>query len=152
MLLHDEVAETSFSELIDARFPYNDARAASVVMARGWAISLNAAFAVLYELCSPPQSADVGEYKLLHFINEWDKGPAHPLKYPVLNSALHMLQNEGLPWQEAVDLMRCVGQYDGQRAALAIVSRAAYCPTPEAEAAVYNTEEAVRQAWDQRGC
>ena len=64
MILHDAKAEKAFIAFFDAgRFPYQDPTGSELIK-QGWAISLNAAFCVLNELCRPPLSGLVSRERL----------------------------------------------------------------------------------------
>jgi hypothetical protein len=147
MILHDVDAEKPFEAAIDACFPYEDA-AASTLIRRGWAISLNAAFCVLDELCRPPRSRAVSRERQRKLVAEWAAGPDHPLKAVVLRAANALIDNDPLNWQEGVRLMRHVGTFDGQRAALVIVYSACDCDSAEGDAAVNEVDREIRRRWD----
>ncbi len=119
ILLHDVESERSFCASIDAQFPYADPIASKLIL-QGWQISLNAAFCVLEELCRPPLSVDVSKGRLRELLAEWMDGPDHNLKTPVLSAAHCLIDGKKPPWRESIQLMLHIGDYDGQRAALAI--------------------------------
>jgi hypothetical protein len=151
MILHNYALEGAFHRAFDARFPYPDKAASSALIARGWLISLNASFCVLEEICRPPRSSTVGAERLKELVSEWAAGPDHPLKGPVLRAASALIEKQPLPWNEGVDLMKHVAQYDGQRAALNIVYFASDWQTTEAEEVLERTSNEVRHAWDAKG-
>ena len=150
MILQDPAAEKPFEGSIDARFPYGDA-SASALIRQGWAISLNAAFCVLDELCRPPYPRNVSKERLRELVSEWAAGPDHPLKLPVLHAANALIDDTPLNWKEGVNLMRQVGRYDGQRAALGIVYFASCCNTPEGNDALTETDTQIRAQWEAKG-
>ena len=151
MILHDPDAEPPFQASIDARFPYEDA-SASVLIQQGWAISLNAAFCVLDELCRPPlTSGAVPKDRLRKLLAEWAAGPDHPLKLPVLRAARALIEGKSLDWQEGVELMKQVGSFDGQRAALGIAYFASDCDSPEGDEALTVTDTEIREMWQAKG-
>ncbi|MER8862576.1 hypothetical protein NKI19_02490 [Mesorhizobium sp. M0751] len=151
MLLQDNSAEVPFELSIDARFPYSDAGAASAIIARGWSMSLNAAFCVLHELCRPPVGKAVSKERLLELVEEWSLGPDHPLKQPMFRCARTLIRNEPLPWREASAVMQEIGHYDGQRAALAIAYFAGDSSTSEGDIALSNTDHRIRETWATKG-
>jgi hypothetical protein len=151
MLLHDAEAEIPFEASFDARFPYDDETAASALIKRGWRISLNAAFCVLHELSRPPHQESVSKERLRQLLTEWTAGPDHPLKAPVLRAAKILTEDEALDWREGAELMRRVGTYDGQRAALALVHFASDCDSPEGDKALSALDAEIREHWDERG-
>jgi hypothetical protein len=150
MVLHDSPAEKPFEASIDARFPYGDA-SASTIIRQGWAISLNAAFCVLDELCRPPRSHIVSKERQRELVAEWAAGPDHPLKSNTLKAANALIDNAPIDWREGVRLMRQVGSYDGQRAALGIVYFASDCGSVEGDEALTETDRAIRESWDAQG-
>lgn len=151
MLLHDADAEKPFEASFDARFPYDDRAAASSLIYQGWAISLNAAFCVLEELCRPPHSTSVQKERLQELVSEWAAGSDHPLKAPLLDAARALIEEKPLPWRDGVELMRRVGQYDGQRAALNVAYFASDCDSREGDNALERTHREICQAWDAKG-
>src|SRR4051812_28752957 len=120
MLLHDTAAEASFDATIDPAFPYDDDAKATSLIAEARAISLNAVFCVLEEICRRPQSAAVTRERQLELLARWSSGFEHDLKAPLARCARSLIQEEPLPWSEAVSIMEAIGQFDGQRAALSI--------------------------------
>ena len=150
MIIHNADAEKAFEAAFDARFPYEDA-SASTFIREGWAISLNAAFCVLDELCRPPHPASVSKERLRELVSEWAAGPDHPLKAPVLHAADALIDDAPLDWKEGVELMRQVGSYDGQRAALAIAYFASDCASTEGDEALEEAEREIREHWDSKG-
>lgn len=150
MILHDADAEKAFTAPFEGRFPY-DEPSASALVGQGWAISLNAAFCVLHELCRPPRHGLVAKSRLRDLVSEWVDGPDHPLKSPVLQAADALIDGAPLPWQQGVSLMRRVGDYDGQRAALSIIYFASDCDTPEGDDALTHADTEIRARWDAKG-
>lgn len=148
MLLNNPANETPFEASFDARFPYEDTSAAASLIQQGWATSLNAAFCVLEELCRPPKSTSVSRDRLRALVTEWANGPSHPLKAPVLHAACALIENKRLSWQQGVELMKRVGDYDGQRAALNIVYFASDSGSAEADRALERTRLEVCERWE----
>lgn len=152
MLLHDAAAEIPFEASFDGTFPYEDGPKASALIEQGWAISLNAAFCVLYEICLlPSPEEDVSRERRHELVREWAAGPEHPLKAPLLRCAAALINCACLPWQEGIDLMRRVGEYPGQRAALGIAYFASDSESCEGDRALTVVDNEVRQGWDQQG-
>ena len=150
MVLHDTDAEKAFIAPFDGRFPYDDPSASQLIR-QGWAISLNAAFCVLHELCRPPALSYDGRDRLRELVAEWATGPDHSLKAPLLHAARALIENTPLPWQEGVELMKRVGEYDGQRAALAIAYFASDCDTQEGDDALTLIDSEIRKSWETEG-
>ena len=150
MILHNTDAEKPFEASFDGRFPY-ESPSASVLIRQGWAISLNAAFCVLDELCRPGFSCRVSKKRLRDLVSEWAAGPDHPLKAPVLKAAHALIDATPLDWKDGVELMKQVASYDGQRAALGIVYFASDCDSPEGDAALTKADAQIRAQWDAKG-
>lgn len=150
MILHDPVTEKPFEASIDARFPYESA-SASTLIREGWAISLNAAFCVLDEICRPPHSCSVSKMRRRALVSEWAAGPDHPLKAPVLQAAHALIDDTPLDWQDGVELMKQVASYDGQRAALSIVYFASDCDSLEGDGALTEIDTQIRAQWEAKG-
>jgi hypothetical protein len=150
MILHNAETEKSFQGSFDACFPYEDA-SASALIRQGWAISLNAAFCVLDELCRPPDPRSVSKERLRELVSEWAAGPDHPLKIPVLDAANALINDATLDWKQGVELMRQVGRYDGQRAALGIAYYASDCDSTEGNEALTEIDTSLREQWDAKG-
>ncbi len=150
MVLHDTEAEKSFTAPFDGRFPYNDLSAFQLI-GQGWAISLNAAFCILHELCRPPTQNHVSKERLRELMSEWATGPDHPLKAQLLRAAHALIADSPLAWREGVELMKCVGDYDGQRAALAIAYFASDSNSREGDDTLTIVEAEIRQNWEAKG-
>lgn len=151
MLLHDAKAEIPFEISFDGCFPYDDEVAASALIEQGWGISLNAAFCVLDELCRPPHQNSVSSQRQRELVSEWTGGPEHALKAPLLRCATALIDGTPLPWQEGVELMSSVGEYDGQRAALSIAYFASDAGSGEGDHALTVVDIEIRQKWDAKG-
>jgi hypothetical protein len=151
MKLHDMAAETAFTAPFDARFPYDDIAKSARLIEEARAISLNAIFFVLHELCRAPHSNAVTLDRQRELIALWACGFEHPLKEPLLRCASALVDHITLPWAEAVMVMEQVGQFDGQRAALSIAYFSGDCDGHEGNAALNDAEEHIRQAWMQKG-
>jgi hypothetical protein len=151
MKLHDAELEIPFEAAFDAQFPYDDPAAASTLIEQCWAISLNAAFCVLHELCCPPLDARVSGARSRELLVEWSAGPDHPLKQHLLDCAHALLEDRPLPWQEGVKLMEMIGQYDAQRAALAIAYAAADHESAGGDEALSEADNSIRRKWDLQG-
>ena len=143
-------AEIPFEASFDASFPHDDVSAIEIIR-QGWAISLNAAFCVLHEICQPPHPRAVSRERLRELVSEWSVGADHPLKAPVLQAANALIDEEPLDWRRGVELMKQVGSYDGQRAALAIVYFASDCDSFEGDKALTEIDTIIRVHWDAIG-
>jgi hypothetical protein len=152
MVLHDAPSEVAFVAAINGRFPYDDAAAASALIASGWSISLNAACCVLNEICRPPFCHHrPGDARLRELLAEWWSGPHHPLKLTLLRCADALLRNAPIPWEEGLRLMRDVSAYEAQRAALLIAYSASDCSRDEADALLEAARQEIEAAWTDAG-
>ncbi|MFM6830368.1 MAG: hypothetical protein ACKOVA_08590 [Novosphingobium sp.] len=150
MVLHDADVEKPFEASFDARFPY-DTGSASALIREGWAISLNAAFCVLDELCRPPHPRSVSTKRLRELVSEWTAGPDHPLKAAVLKAAHALIDATPLDWRDGVQLMKQISLYDGQRAALSIAYFASDSDCPEGDSALTEIDTQIRTEWEAKG-
>lgn len=139
-----------FEASFDAKFPHEDAAALGIIRL-GWTISLNAAFCVLHEICQPPHPRAVSIKRLRELVSAWSVAPDHPLKEPVLQAANALIDQAPLDWRRGVELMKQVGGFDGQRAALAIVYFASDCVSNEGDEALTKTDAKIRGHWDAIG-
>jgi hypothetical protein len=151
MILHDTEAEKAFIAPFDAgRFPYDDPSGSRIIR-QGWAISLNAAFCVLSELCRPPTLNCVSKERMRELVAEWATGSDHALKAPLLRAASALIEGTPLAWREGVEMMRRVGDFEGQRAALGIAYMASDCDSREGDNALTLADAEIRQHWEANG-
>jgi len=78
------VTEDEFIKTVDCRFPYDDEVRARELIKLGSAISPNAAFMVLHEICRPPCSSQVVISRVNVLLGEWIVAVRHPLVQEVL--------------------------------------------------------------------
>jgi hypothetical protein len=151
MKLHDATAEVPFEARIDARFPYNDQVASSQLIDEAHNTSLNALFCVLDEICRPPESSAVTPERRRELITEWSATFEHELKAPLLRCAHALVNDQKLPWPDAIAVIEEVGRFEGQRAALSVAYFAGDCDTDEGDAALASAESSVRDGWEKMG-
>ena len=120
MLENDGVAERAFLAEFDFNFPYADTVAAKRLIERAQGISLNAVFCVLNEICRAPYPGVVTQERQRELLELWRAGFEHPLKKPLERCAMALIEDVPLPWGESIEIMRLVGTYPAQRAALGI--------------------------------
>lgn len=89
----DDVTDEEFIEIVDCRFAYDDKVQASELIKLGLAISPNAAFMVLHEICRPPRSSQVVASRVNELFEKWTAAVQHPLVLEVLPVATAMIQN-----------------------------------------------------------
>ncbi len=75
----DDVTEEEFIKTVDCLFPYDDEVQAIELIKIGSAISPNAAFMVLHEICRPPRSSHVAASRVNELLAKWTAAAHHPL-------------------------------------------------------------------------
>jgi hypothetical protein len=93
----------------------------------------------------------VPKERLRQLVSVWAVGPDHPLKAPVLQAAAALIDDKRLDWKVSVELMRLIGSYSGQRAALAIAYFASDCESTEGDKALDETQMLMREQWEANG-
>ncbi len=151
MILHDAAAETAFLDAIDGDFPYKDRERATALIVEAWSISLNAAFAILSEICQPGSDAEVRRPRLMELLAEWNSGPDHPLKDPVLQCAKAIIDDAPMPLTDGLGIMKEIAVYDGQLSALSIVSFASYSEVDGVDDALGEAYEQIVEDWERKG-
>src|SRR3569623_2612453 len=144
MKLSDAIADAAFTASFDARFPYDDTAKAIQLIQQGRAISLNAAFCVLHELCRLPQSnIDITSNRQRELSAVWSRDFEHPLIEPLLRCASVLVDGTSLPWTIAVAVMEQVSLFDGQRAALSLVYFSGNCAIEEGDTALNDADQRI---------
>ena len=128
------MTEDEFIKTVDCRFPYDDEVRARELIKLGSAISPNAAFMVLHEICRPPCSSQVVISRVNVLLGEWIVAVRHPLVQEVLPVAKAMIQNREISPVEAIRVMKSIAPYRNQFSALSIAYFACDDTTGEAEA------------------
>ena len=141
---YDTAQDRTFSDRIDCRFPYHEHRAARHLIEEARAISLNAAFCVLQEICSPPYHSPVTLSRQQELLGQWVAAVDHPLAEAVLPCAKALLNREEVPPMIAGPVLLRVGQHDGQFAALALVLSA----TDDTAPAIIALAQEIRLRWE----
>ncbi|WP_312164347.1 hypothetical protein [Phenylobacterium sp.] len=150
MLEHDGVAEKAFLAEFDFNFPYADTVAAKRLVERAQGISLNAVFCVLNEICRAPYPGVVTRERQRELLELWRMGLDHPLKQSLERCAIALIDDAPLPWEESMEIMRLVGTYPAQRAALGI----AYCSgggEVDGDAQAHKLDGEIRRMWETQG-
>ncbi|WP_371170413.1 hypothetical protein [Aliiroseovarius sp. 2305UL8-7] len=136
--------EIEFSRMIDCGFPYDDRRAAIAIIDEASAISANAVFVVLDELCRPGVGSKVTEKTLSELIEIWDSRVEHPLSQYFAPAAHLLAQGSSLPFDSALELMDRVASFRGMYAALNI----AYLSADDSDDVLGAREREIRADWD----
>jgi hypothetical protein len=137
--------EPAFTAEIDCRFPYHDLPRCRALIDRGMAISPNAAFYVLGEICRPPRRAQVTPADLSGLLDYWRARCRHPAAPMMADIAAAKIARRELSEDEAIATMNALAKYNGLYAALAIVYGA--CSDPDRIEAL---DDAIRQLWTAR--
>jgi len=151
MNLYDLDREKPFEARIDGKLPYSDHARCTALIGEARAISLNATFCVLDEICRPPGNAMVTRERQRTLIAEWGADLEHDLIGPILTCAHALIEDKPLPWADAVAVMELVGKFDGQRAALSVAYFSGDCATIDGDAALSSAERRIRSVWDGKG-
>jgi hypothetical protein len=114
------MTEDEFDRLVDCRFPYRDAREARRLIDLGRAISSNAHFRTLSEICRPPASADVSAPEQFALMRDWAEGFEHPLKDAVMVCATALIARRDLSVDHVLRIMDEIASHRGAYAALGI--------------------------------
>lgn len=142
------MTEQEFADSISCRFPYKQKSAAEALILQGWAISPNAAFCVLHEICRLPQSVHVESIAQRALVEQWTSAGSHPLQSLLVKCANALIESKSIAWQDAVRIMNEIRRYEGQYAALSIAYFAGDFSTSEGDAALENINNDIRQQWD----
>ena len=139
-------AEVRFAAKFDCRFPYLDQAAATTLIEEGWALSPNAAFVVLHEICRKPHSAKVSCKRQSELIDQWIAKGSHPLQEQIVQCARVLVQGCRLPWRQAAMVMEVVANYPHQYAALSIAYFSGDCDG-EGDAQLEATHSRITNGW-----
>ena len=148
MKLGDHEAEIRFAAKIDCEFPYRDHAMAAAIIDEGWSLSMDAAFAVLHEICRKPESERVTQKRQHDLVDEWAANFEHPLKEPMLRCARALIEKDWLPWDEAVMVMKQIERFEGQYAALNIAYFSGDGNSYEGDTELETTRERILAGWD----
>jgi hypothetical protein len=116
-------AETIFINSIDCKFPYSDRPACLTLINEAAALSINAIFFVVEEICRIPSSdrKNVTTDTLMYLLAQTETKFTHPLKELVLETARKMVKGQSLTADEVISKMEIIKKYKGQYAALNIL-------------------------------
>ena len=125
------MGEGEFLDRIDCQFPYSDRERALALAAEAVAISPNAAFAVVYEVCYVPGGAHADVETRHEVLARIEKNLPHPLRRVILPVARDVVDGKRLGSAERIALMRKVAPFRDQYAALQIALHAQDPDEPE---------------------
>jgi hypothetical protein len=121
IIVNSNAAEKEFRDEIDCRFPYGDLDQCKSLIDRGIAISPEAAFAVLHEICRPGRGVPVSADRLIQLVEYWRSRFDHPAAEMLREVAHSMILKRYLPVDEVIARMGILAEYPGLYSALAIL-------------------------------
>ena len=140
---HMSNLERSFMNEIDARFPYDDWDRCTALIDRGIAISPNAAFSVLHEICRPGRSGPVSADRLTQLLEYWRSHVEHPAAPMLAEVAASMIQRRDQPVEDAIAKMRILSRFPGLYAALSIL----YFSCDDTKGSLEPIDAEIRKDW-----
>jgi hypothetical protein len=114
------MTELEFIDSIDCAFPYESAEKWRPLVEKGTAISANAAFMILHELCRLPRGVSVPKESIYAILDYWVESFQHPICVSILPIAKSVIDGEQVSVDKAIRTMREIAPYQGQYNALAI--------------------------------
>ncbi|WP_421358028.1 hypothetical protein [Agrobacterium rosae] len=141
--------EQAFSNKIDCKFPYSNDSKATALIAEARSISTNAEFCVLYEIVSPPASQGLPKLTQRELLAAWIENATSPLAARIVDLASQVIDGGKVPTETALNEMHEVAVFEGQYAALAVVSHLAYAGSEGFDHELIDTlEQQIRMRWD----
>jgi hypothetical protein len=137
-------AEITFMNEIDARFPYDNPEQCKALIDRGIAISPNAAFGALHEICRPPHGFQNRADRLMPLLDYWRSNFDHPAADMLKEVAASMILGHDLPVEDVMTRMEFLTKYTGLYAALAIL----YFACDDVEGRLEPIVAAIREPWN----
>jgi hypothetical protein len=123
------VNESEFIDQIDCNFPHRKPMEVLCLIKLGASITPNAAYMVLYEICSVPYIPKLRPYLIQKRIELWEKYSPHPLNKIVVPLAIKIVRNRQISISRCLKYLDQVAQYPKMFNALNIVSSACDDPT-----------------------
>lgn len=104
--------EAEFIDSIDCAFPYHDEEKWRALITQGRAISANASFTVLFEVCRKPISVRISRQKRLAMVDAWSKENDHPLSPVMIEMAKTLVTrgNFALPVERGLEVGRTLAR------------------------------------------
>jgi hypothetical protein len=136
--------ETAFMNEIDARFPYDNPEQCKALIDRGIAISPNAAFGALHEICRPPFGVQNLADQLMPLLDYWRSHFDHPAADMLKEVAASMILGQDLLVEDVIARMGFLTKYSGLYAALAIL----YFACDDVEGRLEPIDAAIRDRWN----
>jgi hypothetical protein len=135
--------ERAFLDEIVCEFPYDDLGQGLKLIDRGIAISPEAAYGVLHEICRPPRGARFSPADLVRLIEYWRSHFDHPAAGMLADVATSMVGGRDLTVDDVIAKMKALSEYPRQYSALAIV----YFACDDQEGKLEPIREEIRRTW-----
>ncbi|MEY3240003.1 MAG: hypothetical protein RIR11_1441 [Bacteroidota bacterium] len=115
--------EIQFIDKIDCKFPYHDRQESLQLIEQAAALSPNALYSIIEELCRIPHSkrSSVATETLVDLLAITANQLNHPLKELIVDTADKMIRSQELTVEDVILKMQIVQKYPGQFAALSIL-------------------------------
>jgi hypothetical protein len=137
-------AERAFLDQIDCHFPYDNLDQAIGLIDRGIAISPNAAFGVLHEICRRPRGVPVPHGRPMQLLSYWRTRFNHPAVDMLAEVASAMIDGRDLDVDDVIAKMAILSQYPRLYAALSIL----YFACDDVDERLEPIDAEIRKRWD----
>ncbi|WP_037316228.1 hypothetical protein [Ruegeria halocynthiae] len=138
--------EVDFSQLIDCRFPYDNASSAEALIRTAKSISTPAMFMLLEEICRPPKGSTASIEDVSRLIETWRKHIDHALADSMANAARTLASGLSYSAPDSLALLEEIAPHQGFYSALNI----AYFVCNDAEGAVEQRADQIRAIWERQ--
>jgi hypothetical protein len=138
--------EIKFISSIDCRFPYSNPKKARALAGQSLKISPNAVFTVMHELARLPKIKRSSQSERLAVLEFIEERFAHPLSGITANLARRMIAKKKISVQQAIRLIKVVGNFPGCYGALSLV----YFANDSASPLVDQAFDVVKKNWEQK--
>ncbi|WP_018342825.1 hypothetical protein [Cytophaga aurantiaca] len=137
--------EQEFIDKIDCRFPYQNRKKCFDLINEAIALSPNAVFSVIEEICRIPSDErnSTSTFFLIELLTDIRNKFDHPLKEMILSVAQKMVQEEDIDVDDAISKMLVIKNYTGQYAALSIL----YCSCDDIHGKLEPVWKSIRHHW-----
>jgi|SRR5271155_4393918 hypothetical protein len=135
--------ERAFLDEIVCEFPYGDLGQGRKLIDRGIAISPEAAYGVLHEICRPPRGVPFSPADLVGLIEYWRSHFDHPAAGMLADVATSMVSGRDLTVDDVIAKMKVLSEYPHQHSALAIL----YFACDDRQERLEPIREEIRRTW-----
>jgi len=137
------LTENEFINEIDARFPHWDKVNAHRLIRLGASISPNAAYMVLYELCTPPIKPKVRPYISQKYIEFWSEHFDHPLNSIVVPIAHRIVRHKPVSRLKVMKALNLISAHNGLYNAMNIV----LCAADDTDESIESLSKQIVSNW-----